>query len=51
MSTSHAEMYGRRAKRARTVEEVGDNVKRAIDELGKAIKDLESKVQRLEARG
>jgi hypothetical protein len=29
MSTSHAEMYGRRAKRARTVEEVGDNVKRA----------------------
>jgi hypothetical protein len=33
MSTSHAEIYGRRAKRARTVEEVGDNVKRAIDEL------------------
>ena len=38
---SHAEMYGRRAKRARTVEEVGDNVKRVLKKAahgsGKAV--------------
>ena len=40
MSLSNAEMYGRRARDASDAKTVGDNAKRAIDELIKAIKDL-----------
>jgi hypothetical protein len=50
MSLSNAEMYGRRARDASDAKTVGDNAKRAIDELIKAIKDLDVKVRRLEAR-
>jgi hypothetical protein len=50
MSTSSAEMYGRRARDAGSVEEVGDNAKRAIDQLAMAIRDLEARVARLESR-
>ena len=50
MSTSNAEMYGRRARDADSVEEVGKNVKRAVDELIKVIQDLETRVRRLESK-
>jgi hypothetical protein len=50
MSTSNAEMYGRRARDAQDFKDVGDNVKRAVDELIRAIKALETRVTRLEAR-
>jgi hypothetical protein len=51
MSTSEAERYGRRAGHSTDVKELADNVWRAVDALSKAIKDLETKVRRLEARG
>jgi len=47
MSTSNAEMYGRRARDAQDFKEVGNNVKRAVDELIRAIKALETRVSRL----
>jgi hypothetical protein len=50
MSTKNAEMYGRRAYDADGVEELGENVKLAIDALVSAIKSLESRVSALEAR-
>jgi hypothetical protein len=50
MSLSNAGMYGRRARAARDVAEVGDNAKRAIDELIKEIKRLQAQVADLEAR-
>ena len=49
MSMSKAEEYGRRARNADSVEEVGDNIKRAIDELVQAIRGLEARVKRLES--
>jgi hypothetical protein len=49
MSTSNAEMYGRRARDAQDFKDVGNNVKRAVDELIRAIKALETRVSRLEA--
>jgi hypothetical protein len=48
MSTVKAEKYGRRARGCDTAEDVGDCVNRAVDELVKAIRDLEARVERLE---
>ena len=50
MSLSNAEMYARRAKNGDNHEEVGSNVKRAIDELIQEIRDLEARVSILERR-
>jgi hypothetical protein len=50
MSTSNAEMYGRKARNSRDLGELADNVKRAVDELSRAIKDFETRVDYLEAR-
>jgi hypothetical protein len=50
MSTSEAERFGRRAGHSTDVKELADNVWRAVDALSKAIKDLESRVRRLEAQ-
>jgi hypothetical protein len=50
MSLSNAEMYGRRARNADNHEEVGENVKKAIDELIREIRDLEARVSNLERR-
>jgi hypothetical protein len=50
MSVSKAEEYGRRARNADSVENIGGNVARAIDELIEAIRDLEARVKRLESR-
>jgi polyhydroxyalkanoate synthesis regulator phasin len=50
MSTSNAEMYGRRARDAADHADVGLNVKRAIDELVKEIKELEARVAKLERK-
>jgi hypothetical protein len=49
MSKSEAERYGRRAGHSTDVKELADNVWLAVDALSKAIKDLETKVRRLEA--
>jgi hypothetical protein len=49
MSTSHAELFARRARDATDVAAVGENVKRAIDELVKEIKQLNVRVAGLEA--
>jgi hypothetical protein len=48
MSTSDAERYGRRVRNAESIEELGDNTKRAIDQLVRAIKDPENRVRKLE---
>jgi hypothetical protein len=48
MSTKNAEMYGRRAAGADSVEELGGDVKGAIDALVSAIKSLEKRVSALE---
>ena len=50
MSISKAEEYGRRARNADSVEDIGGNVPRAIDELIEAIRDLEARVKRLESK-
>ena len=48
MSTAKAEMYARQARNSDTVEDIGDYMKRAIDELVAAIRDLEARLKRLE---
>jgi hypothetical protein len=50
MSTAKAEMYARHARNSDTVEDVGDYMKRAVDELVGAIRDLEARVKRLESK-
>jgi hypothetical protein len=50
MSTQNAERYGRQARDANTVEELGDSVKKAIDQLTREIKNLASRLARLEAK-
>ena len=50
MTTSDAEKYGRRAKVARDVAEIGSAVMHAVDELVRAIRDLETRVSRLESK-
>ena len=50
MSTAKAERYARRARNCDTVEDVGDYMKRAVDELVEAIRDLEARVKRLESK-
>jgi hypothetical protein len=50
MGTAKAEKYARGARNSDTVEDVGDYVKLAIDELIKAIRDLETRVERLESK-
>ena len=42
MSISSAEKYARRARNFDSIEDVGDNVARAVDELVQAIRDLET---------
>ena len=48
MSTAKAERYARQARNSDTVEDVGDYMTRAVDELVEAIRDLEARVKRLE---
>ena len=50
MSTAKAERYARQARNCDIVEDVGDYMKRAVDELGAAIRDLEVRVKRLESK-
>ena len=50
MSTAKAERYARQARTCDTVEDVGDYMKRAVDELVEAIRDLEARVKRLESK-
>jgi hypothetical protein len=50
MSTQNAERHGRHARDASTIEELGNSVERAIDELTREIKSLTSRVARLEAK-
>jgi uncharacterized protein Yka (UPF0111/DUF47 family) len=50
MSTDKAEKYARQARNCDTVEDVGDRMKRAIDELVEAIRSLEARVERLESK-
>ena len=50
MSTTKAEKYAWRARNCDTVEEVGDCLKRAVDELVEAIRNLEARVERLESK-
>ena len=50
MSTAKAERYARQAKNCDTVEDVGDYMKRAVDEPVEAIRDLEARVKRLESK-
>lgn len=50
MSLSNADTYGHRARHATSVADVGDNVYRAVEELIRAIRDLEDRVQHLETR-
>jgi hypothetical protein len=45
MSTAKAERYARQAKNSDTVEDVGDYMKRVVDELVAAIRDLEARVK------
>lgn len=49
MSLSNAETYARRARDAANHSEVGDSVKKAIDELIKEIKRLQTRVADLES--
>jgi hypothetical protein len=48
MSTAKVEKYARQARNCDTVEDVGDYMKRAIDDLIEVIRDLEARVKRLE---
>jgi hypothetical protein len=50
MSLSTAELYGRLARDAGSARDLGENVKCAVDELIKAIKELEHRVWRLESQ-
>ena len=50
MSTRNAEMYGRRARDADDTKDLGYNVKKAIEELTREIKNLASRLARLEAK-
>ena len=50
MSTAKAERYARQTKNCDTVEDVGDYMKRAVDELVAAIRDLDARVKRLESK-
>jgi hypothetical protein len=50
MTTSDAEKYSRRAQAAGDVAEVGSAVKHAVDELVRAIRDLEARISRLESK-
>ena len=50
MTTSTAAKYGRRARNSDSIEDVGYNVARAIDELVEAIRELEVRVKRLESK-
>jgi len=49
MSLSDAERYGRQARDAKDVPELGDNTDRAIEALVQVIKDLQVRIARLEA--
>ena len=49
MSLSDAERYGRLARDAKDVAEIGYNTERAIDALVQVIKDLQVRIARLEA--
>ena len=48
MSTKNAETYARRASEAETIDELGEDVKLAIDALVSAIKSLEKRISALE---
>jgi len=50
MNTSNAEKYGRRAGRTDDASEVGENVRKAIAELVKEIRDLQIRVANLESQ-
>jgi len=50
MSLSSAETYARRARNSDTAEEVGDASYKAIQELIRVIRNLESQVNQLESR-
>ena len=50
MSLRRAEIYARRARKATTVKEVGDNTCLAILQLTKVIRAVERRVRRLEAK-
>jgi hypothetical protein len=50
MSATKAEMYARKAQNSDTVEDVSAYMKLAVDELVKAIRDLETRIERLESR-
>lgn len=50
MSISSAQMYARRARDADTPEEVGENTKKAIDQLVSVIRELEARITRLESK-
>jgi hypothetical protein len=49
MSLSDAERYGRLARDAKDVPELGDNTDRAIEALVQTIKELQVRISRLEA--
>jgi len=50
MSTAKAERYARRARNCDTFEDVGDYMKRAVNELVEAIRELEARVKRLDSK-
>jgi len=50
MTIKNAEKYARRASEAETIDELGEDVKMAIDALVSAIKSLEKRVSALEFR-
>jgi hypothetical protein len=50
MSMSTAEKYARRARNSDSLEDVAYNIACAIDELVQAIRDLETRVKRLESK-
>ena len=50
MSTAKAERYARQARNCDIVEDVGDYMKRAVNELVEAIRELEARVKRLDSK-
>ena len=50
MSIPAAEKYARRSRNSDSLEDVAYNVACAIDELVQAIRDLETRVKRLESK-